>query len=110
LESSAAGGRFFVNVSLTPDWAAGARAVEAACAGSARIDEGFAMISVVGDALGRDAAALARAFDALHVAGVTPLRTHSTPLRIAFLVADAEADPAVRALHQALVTGAESRP
>jgi len=110
LESSADGGRFFVHVSLTPDWAAGARAIESACGGRARIEEGFAMISVVGDALGRDAAVLALAFDALHEAGVMPLRTTSTPLRVAFLVADEQADACVRALHQALVPGAEPRP
>jgi aspartate kinase len=105
LESAAEGGRFLVNVGLTPDWSAGAHALTEACAGKARIEEGFAMVSVVGDALGRDAAALNRAFDALRDAGVTPLRTATTPLRIAVLVADAQADDAVRALHRALVTG-----
>jgi aspartate kinase len=108
LESAAEGGRFLVNVALTPDWSAGARAIADARAGRARIEEGFAMVSVVGDALGRDAFALTRAFDALRDAGITPLRTATTPLRIAVLVEDAQADDAVRALHGALVTGAET--
>ena len=34
---------------------------------------------------------------------LAPLRTVTTPLRLAFLVGDAQADVAVRALHAALV-------
>jgi aspartokinase len=110
LESSDDGGRFLVNVSLTPDWASGARALVSACDGHAQIEEGFAMVSAVGDALGRDATTVGRALDALRDAGVAPLRTATTSLRIAFLVADAQADEGVRALHRALVNTAEVGP
>jgi len=103
VEASGASASFLVALGVTPDWNAGRRAIEHACTAGARIEEGLATVAVVGDGLGRDAAALGQALAALAEAGVAPLRTVTTPLRLAFLVSDAVADVAVRALHAALV-------
>jgi len=103
VEANGASASFLVVLGVTPDWSAGRRAIEHACTAGARIEEGLATVAVVGDGLGRDAAALGQALAALAEAGVAPLRTVTTPLRLAFLVNDAAADLAVRALHAALV-------
>jgi len=103
VEANGASASFLVVLGVTPDWSAGRRAIEHACTAGARIEEGLATVAVVGDGLGRDAAALGQALAALAEAGVAPLRTVTTPLRLAFLVNDAAADFAVRALHAALV-------
>jgi len=103
VEANGASASFLVVLGVTPDWSAGRRAIEHACTAGARIEEGLATVAVVGDGLGRDAAALGQALAALAEAGVAPLRTVTTPLRLAFLVSDAVADVAVRALHAALV-------
>ena len=103
VEASGASASFLVVIGVTPDWSAGRRAIEHACTARAHIEEGLATVAVVGDGLGRDAAALGQALAALAEAGVAPLRTVTTPLRLAFLVSDAAADIAVRALHAALV-------
>ncbi len=103
VEANGASASFLVVLGVTPDWSAGRRAIEHACTAGARVEEGLATVAVVGDGLGRDAAALSQALAALAEAGVAPLRAVTTPLRLAFLVSDAAADVAVRALHAALV-------
>jgi aspartate kinase len=102
VEAAGESASFLVHLGVTPDWAAARRAIEQACAGSARIEDGLAMVSVVGDGLGRDPGALGRALAALADAHLAPLRTVTTPMRLAFLLAEAAADDAVRALHAAL--------
>ncbi len=106
VEAGEVGASFLVHVGVTPDWQAARGAIEAACGGGARIEEGLATVSVVGDGLGRDAGALGRAIGALEDARLPPLRTATTPMRLAFLLAEAGADDAVRALHAALVDAA----
>ncbi len=109
VEAATEGAQFLVQIGATPDWSAGRHAIAQACGTGARIDEGFAMVSVVGDAVGRNADALRRACAALSDARVAAQRTVTTPWRIAFLVAEQEADDTVRALHAALVTSPGGR-
>lgn len=98
------GGAFLVFVGLAPDWEAGRDALAAAAPGGAvAVEEGLALVSVVGGTVGRDARTVAAAAQALRRAGVTPAQLTATPLRIALLVPEAACDAAVVALHDALV-------
>jgi aspartate kinase len=105
VQMQADGGAFLVFVNLTPDWEAGRAALAAAAPeGALAVDEGLALVSVVGGTVGRDPVLVARAMGALQEAGVTPGPLVATPLRIATVVPEAACDAAVVALHTALVT------
>jgi len=72
---------------------------------SAEVQDGLAMVSVVGDALTTGTARLRLFTDELRRVGATPRYLTATPLRISGVVAAEHADDAQRALHAAFVRG-----
>lgn len=100
LENSSA---FSVATALVPDWSKARAAIEAAAAAPVRVQDSLGTISLVGSALSRSPGSMAKAMATIKGAGVTPLRTTSSSLRMSWLVLESEVDRAVQALHAALV-------
>lgn len=94
---------FTVATALVPDWNKARAGIEAAAAVPVRVQDSLGTISLVGSALSRSPGSMAKAMATINEAGVTPLRTTSSPLRMSWLVFESEVDRAVQALHAALV-------
>jgi aspartate kinase len=76
--------------------------------GRARVDarRGHALVSCIGSGLEDRGAVLERALELLAEIGVAPTWVRTDANTLAFLVEADQADPATRALHEGLVTGA----
>jgi aspartokinase len=85
-----------------PDWSRQRARLEAALEGSAKLDEGAAMVSVVGDGLTASAASLPRFLDAVG-AGLLG-RVVAGPLRMSALVPSEQLESVQRPLHAAFVS------
>ncbi len=84
-----------------PDWSRKRARLEAELGGGATIEEGVAMVSVVGDGLTASAASLPRFLDAVGAMGHG--RVVAGPLRMSALVPSDRLDDAQRAIHAAFV-------
>lgn len=69
------------------------------------LEDGLGGVSVVAPELARRPGLMARALKVLRDEGITPLQLSTSPLRWSALLAEAEVDPATRALHDALSSG-----
>lgn len=96
------GGAFLVPLLNVPDWR-GAKRQLLADLPTLELQEGNAVVSVVGDGLAATTEPLARFLGALLREGAAPLLTVATPLRLSAVIEAAHVDGAQRELHRAFV-------
>jgi len=94
LSAGAQGGVFLLPLLNVPDWAAARRTLESA---SIELQEGLAVVSVVGDGLAATPASLQRFVEVIGEAD----HVIATPLRLSAVIDGARVEPAQRALHAA---------
>ncbi|MBK8169311.1 MAG: aspartate kinase [Sandaracinaceae bacterium] len=94
---------FLVATGLVPDWQKARQSIVEAARADVQVEEKLGAVSLIGSALSRSAGAMAQALVTIRDAGIMPLRTTSSPLRMSWLVRESDVDTAVQALHSALV-------
>jgi aspartate kinase len=104
LESNGKGGASaLLTTDDLPDWSAVRERLQKAFGAGLSVTDDLALVTVVGEGLGRDPGALSRALSVAGDAGAKVAGVDASPLRLSLLVPPGNAPELVRALHAAFI-------